>query len=263
MSKEVPLTMPLSNIRIVMLNTFHPGNIGSAARAMKTMGLSDLVLVNPRAFPDAEAVSLAAGAGDTLDTATVVSSLEEAIYDRSQVFATSARQTHSFTRPEKSVELAAEWIKDHSKEKVAIVFGGERDGMSASEIEKCQQILFIPGNSGYSVLNVSAAVQIVCYELFKTLAVVHDTSNQANPKSPDTTENSKNNETTSLANQNELQNFYSNLEILLTESGYIRKEQHSSTLTKLRTFINRAEPTSQDISLLRGMVKSLAKNNKQ
>lgn len=93
--------------------------------------------------------------------------------------------------------------------------------------------------------------------------MVHDTSNQANPKSPDTTENSKNNETTSLANQNELQNFYSNLEILLTESGYIRKEQHSSTLTKLRTFINRAEPTSQDISLLRGMVKSLAKNNKQ
>lgn len=120
MSKEVPLTMPLSNIRIVMLNTFHPGNIGSAARAMKTMGLSDLVLVNPRAFPDAEAVSLAAGAGDTLDTATVVSSLEEAIYDRSQVFATSARQTHSFTRPEKSVELAAEWIKDHSKEKVEL-----------------------------------------------------------------------------------------------------------------------------------------------
>jgi len=238
------MTEQLSNIRIVLLNTFHPGNIGAAARAMKTMGLKQLVLVNPKSFPDDEATSRAAGAIDLLEKAKLVNSFEEAISDCTQVFATSARKAHSFNRPQRSAEDAASWIKSNPKEKVAIVFGGERDGMSSQEIELCQQILYIPGNVNYDVLNMSAAVQIVCYELFKLLRDGWS-KNESN--------------SSILVSQQELNHFYSHLEELLTERSYIRPHQPSDTLKKLRTFINRAKPSSQEIGLLRGMVKALSR----
>ena len=131
------MSQVLSSIRIVLLQTFHPGNIGAAARAMKTMGLNDLVLVNPVSYPDAEASSRAAGAQDLLQQASVVEHLEQAIADCTQVFATTARQQHSYGRPQKSCDEAAQWIKQHPSEKVAIVFGRERMGMSVADINLC------------------------------------------------------------------------------------------------------------------------------
>ncbi|WP_168203995.1 RNA methyltransferase [Aliikangiella coralliicola] len=246
----------LPEIRIVLLNTFHPGNIGAAARAMKTMGIKELVLVNPKCFPDTEATSRAAGAVELLEQAKVVSSLEQAIEDCTQVFGTSARQTHSFSRPQKSAEEAALWVKQNPAEKVAIVFGGERDGMSSHELNLCQQILFIPGDSDYSVLNVSAAAQIVCYELFKSMG--EDRDMVTSETEADTTS-----EPPKLVSQRELNNFYSHLEELLIERNYIRPEQQSDTLKKLRTLINRAEPSAKEVNLLRGMIKALSRNGTQ
>lgn len=240
---------PLTSVRIILLNTFHPGNIGAAARAMKTMGLSELVLVNPRCFPDDEATSRAAGAANVLTGSKVVTSFEQAIADCTQVFATSARKEHEFSRPQLSCEQAASWIKKHPSEKIAIVFGGERDGMSAYEISLCQQLLYIPGNPDYSVLNMSAAVQIVCYELFRQLAA----------DSSDVAERPAN----KLVSQSELNHFYEHLQQLLAKSGYIRAEQPTATLKKLRTFLNRAQPTSQEIGLLRGMIKALGREDQK
>ncbi len=114
---------PLNNIKIVLLNTYHPGNIGAAARAMKTMGLTELVLVNPESYPNQEATSRAAGATSILESAKVVSSLEEAIADRTQVFATTARQKHQFSRPQRDCSQVAAWVSEHPADKVAIVFG--------------------------------------------------------------------------------------------------------------------------------------------
>jgi tRNA (cytidine32/uridine32-2'-O)-methyltransferase len=242
------LNQQLQAVRIVLVNTYHPGNIGSTIRAMKTMGLSQLALVNPRSFPDAKANSLAAGATDLLEQINVFTSLEQAIADRTQVFATSARQAHTFTRPQKSAEQAADWISQNNQEKIAIVFGGERDGLSAAQIALCQQILYIPGNPEYSVLNLASAVQIVCYELFKCFTV-ESNSQTASIKKP-------------RANQQELNYFFEHTEHLLSERGYIREGQASDSMKKLRTLVNRIQPTSEEVSLLRGMHKALARTVK-
>ena len=240
------MKQPLQDIRIVLVNTFHSGNIGSSIRAMKTMGLEQLALVNPRSFPDKEAESLAAGAIDLLEKVTTYESLQDAIADRSLVFATSARQLHTFTRPQLSAEQSANWIKQHPNEKVAIVFGGERDGLSAEHIALCQQILYIPGSADYSVLNVASAVQIACYELFKTFSI-------------DGNEHELNIESKPRATQKELDYFFESTEKSLSERGYIRKNQATDSMKKFRTLINKINPTSEDINLLRGMHKALTR----
>lgn len=237
----------LKDIRIVLVNTFHPGNIGSSIRAMKTMGLDQLALVNPRSFPDKEVDSLAAGAVDLLNKVKTYDSLEDAISDRTQVFATSARQLHTLTRPQLSAEESASWIRQHDNEKTAIVFGGERDGLSAQQIALCQQILYIPGNSEYSVLNVASAVQIACYELFKAFNIGKK-------------QDALNDKVENHATQKELNHFLENTEKLLVERGYIRKTQASDTMKKFRILINRIQPASKDIRLLRGIHKALTRN---
>ncbi len=237
--------MSLSSIRIVLLQTFHPGNIGAVARAMKTMGLSDLYLVNPVEYPHEEATSRAAGAVDVLESATLVTSLEEAIKDRTQVFATTARQKHAYGRPQKNCEEAVQWIKHHPQEKVAIVFGRERMGMSSDDINLCQQILYIPGNPEYDVLNMASAVQIVCYELFKQLGAQKESQDSTEPE---------------YASQDNLNRFYTHLESALTQSGFIQTQYPSETMQRLRHLFSRAEPTEKEVSMLRGVINSLEKS---
>ncbi|MCW9016754.1 MAG: RNA methyltransferase [Kangiellaceae bacterium] len=220
--------------------------MGAAARAMKTMGLSDLVLVNPRQFPNAEATSRAAGAADLLKDVKVVSSLEEAISDRTQVFATTARKKHAYQRPQRSSVDATGWIKDNPNEKVAIIFGRERMGMSSADIDLCQQILFIPGNPEYDVLNLAAAVQIVCYELCKQLSDFKYELSESHAAN--------------LAPQEELEQFFTHLQTELELSGYLRTKQPSETMKRLRRFFTKAEPTAEEVSMLRGLIGSLAKN---
>ncbi len=240
----------LKSIRIVLLNTFHPGNIGAVARAMKTMGLKELVLVSPSEYPSDEATSRAAGAADVLSQARVVETFNDAINDCTQVFATTARQKHSFGGIQKSCKQAVNWIKENSSEKVAIVFGRERTGMSAEDIAMCQQILYIPGNPEYDVLNMAAAVQIVCYQLNQVFSekskIIVNESDQS----------------LSLATQQELNSFYKNLELSLQRIGYINPQQPSDTMKRLRQFFSRANPTSIDVSMMRGMIKALTRQEK-
>jgi TrmH family RNA methyltransferase len=244
----------LADVRIVLLNTYHPGNIGAAARAMKTMGLSDLVLVEPESFPHQEAKSRAAGASDILDNASVVSSLAEAISDRTQVFATTARQKHQFTRPHNDCAQVAQWVSNHANEKIAIVFGCERSGMRAQDIELCHQILTIPGNPEYDILNMAAAVQIVSYELFKA-------SNELNTSNESDSVESSDQPRGSLAKQKDIDNFYQHLQQSLEQKGYIREEQPTDTMKKLRQFFSKASPTANEVSMMRGIIVALTRKN--
>ncbi|MGX5173242.1 RNA methyltransferase [Aliikangiella sp. IMCC44653] len=241
----------LNRVSIVLLNTFHPGNIGAVARAMKTMGLSNLILVNPVDHPSLQAESRAAGAKDVLQNASIVDSLPTALSDFTQVFATTARQQHSFSRPINDCESACQWIVDHPDNKVAILFGCERSGLSASDLEHCQQIIHIPGNPEYDVLNLASAVQIVCYELFKQLS-------QATPPSTETKAVKESNSSVKMPTQQEINHFYQHLEKELVSSGYIRPQQPTDTMKRFKQFFNRSKPSALEVSMMRGIIKSLS-----
>ena len=152
-------------IRIVLVGTTHPGNIGSAARAMKTMGLSNLVLVSPLRFPDPEAVALAAGADDILAGARVVDSLDEALDGCRYALGSTARD-RTVSLPELSPrEAAGELVARSAQGDVALLFGRERTGLANEELQRCHGRVFIPCNPEYASLNLAAAVQVVSYEI--------------------------------------------------------------------------------------------------
>lgn len=236
----------LDSIRIVLVQTYHPGNIGAIARAMKTMGLNELYLVDPREYPAEEASSRAAGALDVLDTATVVQTLPEAIADCTQVFATSARK-RNYTRPQVTAEEAAGWIKENPKEKIAIVFGRERMGLSNEQLEMCQQLLYIPGNPEYDVLNIGSAVQIVSYELFKQFGNHRD----------ELIEPSLENE--AFANQVDMERFYQHLENTLADTGFLVKNHPGEAMKRLQQLFARAQPNAKELRMLRGILGSVDK----
>ena len=155
----------LENIRIVLMNTSHPGNIGSVARAMKTMGLTDLCLVSPLQFPDPKADEMASNAVDVLAQATVVETLEDAIADCALVVGTSAR-TRKIPWPLLAPRAMAEKVREEAPtNQIAIVFGREQSGLSNEELERCHLHVNIPANPEYSSLNLGAAVQVIAYEL--------------------------------------------------------------------------------------------------
>jgi len=231
----------LDNIRIIMVQTWHPGNIGAAARAMKTMGISDLVLVNPVEYPSEEANSLAAGAMDVLDNAKVVGSVDEAIEDCQLVLATSAR-TRAHPWPIKEVREAAPQITQESGQgKVAILFGPERFGLSNDDLRKAHFHMDIPGNADYGVLNVSAAVQVVCYEL--CMAQRQTWPNQE--------------ETYPLVS--ELNGFYDHFENTLKDVGFIIKAHPGQAMLRLKRLFNRARPEKTELNMLRGILSSMDK----
>ena len=155
-------------INVVLVETSHPGNIGSVARAMKTMGLSRLSLVNPRKFPSGEANALSGNATDVLENATVFSSIEEAIKDSTYVYATSSRN-RTIQWPTLNSETAAATICDQSNNEkgVSILFGREDRGLTNEELQLANTNIEIPANPEYPVLNLAMSAQILCYEIFK------------------------------------------------------------------------------------------------
>ena len=158
----------LSHIKIVLVETTHPGNIGAVARAMKNMAMANLWLVSPKIFPSAEATSRASGADDVLAKATICKSLQEAIADCQIVIGASAR-CRTISWPEMTPRECAEHVVPNgSDNKIAIIFGRENSGLKNHELDLCHFLLRIPCNSEYSSLNIAAAVQVVCYELFIT-----------------------------------------------------------------------------------------------
>jgi tRNA (cytidine32/uridine32-2'-O)-methyltransferase len=245
----------LNSVRIVLVQTYHPGNIGAIARAMKTMGLNELYLVDPRDYPAEEASSRAAGALDVLDNATVVETLAEALADCTQVFATSARK-RNYTRPQVTAEEAAGWIKTNPNEKIAIVFGRERMGLSNEQLGMCQQLLYIPGNPEYDVLNIGSAVQIVSYELFKQLGIHRDQIDIPQALDDNEEEHANQHE---YVNQQELERFYQHLESTLSDTGFLVKNHPGEALQRLQQMFARAQPNAKELRMLRGILGSVDK----
>lgn len=236
--------------RIVLLKTFHPGNIGAVARAMKTMGLTELYLVNPRCFPDDEATSRAAGAIDVLEAAVVVSSLEEAVSDCTQVFGTTARLERSYDRPKKSCDDAIEWMIERTGEKHAIVFGRERMGLTSADIELCQQLIYIEGNPEYDILNMASAVQIICYEYFKQ-------ARKFNKSEGAVSRLQAGENTAGFPEQQDLENLYSHLQQTLSRIGFLRKKHSGETMQRFKQLFSRANITAKEVSMLRGVLSSM------
>jgi tRNA (cytidine32/uridine32-2'-O)-methyltransferase len=243
----------LDSIRIVLVQTYHPGNIGAIARAMKTMGLKELVLVDPTDYPADEASSRAAGALDVLDNATVVATLPEALADCTQVFATSARK-RNYTRPQVTAEEAAGWIKANPNEKIAIVFGRERMGLSNEQLGLCQQLLYIPGNPEYDVLNIGSAVQIVSYELFKQFGMHRDDIETSEFDTSNTTDIEE-----EYASQQDMERFYQHLESTLSDTGFLVKNHPGEALQRLQQMFARAQPNAKELRMLRGILGSVDK----
>ncbi|MDR5866100.1 RNA methyltransferase [Halomonas koreensis] len=235
----------LPNIRIVLVQTYHPGNIGASARAMKTMGLTDLVLVNPRRFPDPEASRLAAGAEDVVDGARVVSHLEEAVDDCVQVIGASAR-LRSLPRPhfDEPAEMADALVAN-AADPVALVFGRERFGLTNDEIRHCSHQVSIPANPDYGVLNLSQAVQVLAYEVFRAWRQRPGSGLHAPRPARDR-----------RPTREQLGHFHDHLARVMHASGFIT-QPHARTEEQLQALFDRAEPSRKELSLLRGLLSSL------
>lgn len=240
----------LSNIRIILINTFHPGNIGSAARAMKTMGLHNLYLVTPQRFPDPEADAMAAGALDVLANVQPFNSLDEAIADCSLVIGTSARPRNNATnRPMVGAEACAnKLIEEAINKPVALVFGQETMGLTNDELEKCHFHVCIDANPDYPVLNVASAIQILCYELRKSQQKAQQKDIQ-----PQQLE---------YPLQSELERFYEHLEQSLTDINFIIQQHPGMAMKRLRRLFNRARPEAKELNMLRGILSSAQKSAK-
>jgi TrmH family RNA methyltransferase len=231
----------LSNIRVALLNTSHPGNIGAAARAMKTMGLTDLWLLNPLHFPDAEATARASGADDILARAQVRQHLDDLLEDCRLVVGASAR-TRSIPCPVLSPRECAPMVKDESGDgRVAVLFGCEQSGLSNAEIDRCHYLVRIPVSSLYASLNLAAAVQVIAYELF----VAHVTKESGTiGRSPEHVP----------VSAGEMERFYEHLEATLVQLEFLDPSNPRHLMRRLRRLYNRARPDANEINILRGIL---------
>lgn len=238
----------LDAIKIVLVNTSHTGNIGSAARAMKTMGLKQLYLVNPVSEPDSKASALAAGATDILANAIIVDTLEEAIADCGLVVGTSARSRTLSWPMLDSRECGEKLISEAANYPVALVFGRENSGLTNEELQQCNFHVCINANPEYSSLNLAAAVQTLCYEIR-----MHSIALERAPYK----------EQEAVASpyplSKELENFYTHFESTFAEAGFIRSKHPGVIMSKVRRMFNRTRLESQELAILRGMLSSVDK----
>lgn len=237
----------LNNIRIVLCHTSHPGNIGSTARAMKTMGLSRLYLVNPKHFPDGQAKSLAVSATDVLDNAVVTASLEEAIADCHFVIGVSGKERSLSQEVMNVREAAIKTSEIASGQQVALVFGTEQSGLTTAEANCCHVLATIPANPEYTSLNLAQAVQIMCYEcrIAVTGGQIHYDEKPAE-----------------LATQDELERFYVHLKEVLTLIGYLNPKAPKKLFDRLRRLYARARLEKEEVNLLRGILTLTQKPKK-
>jgi tRNA (cytidine32/uridine32-2'-O)-methyltransferase len=250
----------LQNIRIILINTSHPGNIGSAARAMKTMGLDDLVLVDPIKFvpgtPNDHADAMASSASDVLHGARVVATLEEAVEDVAVVMGASARSRHlpwPLMHPRQAAGKALEVLPNDQK--VALVFGRERTGLTNEELAQCQVHIHIPTNEDYASLNVASAVQVLGYEM-RMAILAHQGKLEADYSGQWGVDWDND-----LANQGEINGFIQHLEQTLVEIDFLDPNNPKQLMPRLRRLFQRAMPDKIEINILRGILKMIGKNN--
>ncbi len=238
----------IENIRVVMVETTHPGNIGAAARAMKTMGYNNLYLVKPKIYPNAEATARAAGADDILGRVVVCDSLEEALQGCVTVVASTARPrtiSHAVFTPREYAPKLYEMVK---KGPVALVYGRESSGLSNEELEYCNVILQIPTNPEFSSLNVASAVQILCYEFIQLLQL--EDAGKTDAESDDK-------EKTRLATADEMNYFYDHLEQSMIDVDFLNPEQPRKLMRRLKSLFNRAHLDENEVSILRGFLAAV------
>lgn len=239
----------LNNIKIVLVETSHTGNMGSAARAMKTMGLSKLCLVNPIVKPDSQSISLAAGASDIIKQAQIVNSLEEAIADCQLVIGTSARSRHLQWPHLESYQcgdkIISEAIQYHH---IALIFGRERVGLTNEELQKCHYHVSIPANPDYSSLNLAMSVQVLCYEIRMAMLRLNEQPLETN-------------ENICYPNGDNIERFYQHLEQTLLHTGFINPNHPGQIIGRLRRLFTRARIEQQELNILRGILTSIDKSN--
>jgi TrmH family RNA methyltransferase len=234
------------SIRIVLIGTTHPGNIGACARAMKNMGVSDLALVSPRHFPHEDATARASGAVDILRNAIVVGSLEEAIEDCVYVAGASAR-SRSINWPSMDArDCAARLMLESHQGTVAAVFGPEQSGLSNAHLDHCHTLLTIPTDPGFSSLNLAMAVQVLTYEL--RAARIADKPPEYQPDAP-------------LATSEELERFYGHLEQVLTDVQFLDPDNPRHLMRRLRRLFIRAKPDQNEVNILRGILSAVQKED--
>ncbi len=234
--------MTLTNIRIVLINTSHPGNIGATARAMKTMGLAELYLVNPALFPHVRADEMASGALDVLGKAVVTDHLDDAISDCGLVMGASAR-SRTIPWPHLTPRQCAEKaILESSQTKIAILFGREQSGLTNEELHRCHFHVEIPSNPAYRSLNVAAAVQVIAYELY------------VGSLTPSTSVWDYD-----YAAAQDVEGFYIHLERILVALSFLKPEAPRQLMTRLRRLFNRARLDVMEVNILRGILNAIEK----
>lgn len=251
----------LDKVRIVLVNTSDCRNIGSAARAMKTMGLSQLILVDPIEMPNGQAQALAAGATDVLSNAKVVGTLSEAIEDCGLVVGTSAR---SRTLPWPMLEprgCGEKMVAEASEYPVALVFGRESSGLTNEELQMCHFHVQIPANPDYSSLNLAMAVQTLSYEVRTSYLLSLDESEQEHSTGNGTyigkSIGSKSADDELYPVTEETERFYQHFDNALKATGFIGEKHPGLVMTKLRRLFNRARPDVKEVQMMRGILASI------
>lgn len=236
----------LQSVRIVLVNTSHPGNIGGVARAMKNMGLTELYLVSPRDYPSDRAEWRASNAVDVLESAKVVDSLDEAIADCGLVIGTSARSRRIPWPLVTPRECADRSYHEAATHPVAIVFGREDRGLTNEELHKCNYHVHIPSNPEYSSLNLAAAVQVVAYELRMTCLnnqqgkAIHFDDWDMPP-----------------AKNAALEHYYEHLQATLEKVGFLEPDNPRQTMTRLRRLYSRVRLDEMELNILRGVLTAM------
>ena len=229
-------------IRIILIETTHPGNIGATARAMKNMGLFDLMLVNPRYFPHDDATARASGAEDILEATRVVDNLDEALNNCIYVAGASARARTIKWPSMAPRECARKLLQESHNGTVAVVFGSEKSGLTNADIDRCNTLIKIPTDPSFSSLNLAMAVQVISYELL--VAKIGMTKKNYLSE-------------VSLATCEELEHFYVHLQDVLTDGEFLDPDNPRHLMRRLRRLFARAQPDQNEINILRGMLSAL------
>lgn len=231
----------LSTIRIVLIHTTHPGNVGSTARAMKNMGLDQLYLVAPVNYPGPEAMARAADATDVLEGAVLCGDLSGAIAPCHFVVGTTARPRRIGWPTLDPAECAIRLLEEAKRGPVAVLFGQERSGLTNEELDRCQALVHIPSNPAYPSLNLASAVLILGYEIYR--AAQRDTA-PATPADPPATDE-------------DMVHFYAHLERVLERIGFLDPDNPRLLPRRLRRLFNRAQPDRNEVNILRGVLTNV------
>nr|WP_181359550.1 tRNA (cytosine(32)/uridine(32)-2'-O)-methyltransferase TrmJ [Vibrio cholerae] len=237
----------LERVKVVLVGTTHSGNIGSAARAMKVMGLSQMVLVDPQCQVDAQAIALAAGASEIALNAQIYPTLEAAVADCGLVVGTSARSRTLEWPMLEPRECGEKLICEANQHSVAMVFGRERTGLTNDELQLCHYHVCVPANPEYSSLNLAMAVQLLSYEVRMAYLALQQSSQSSTLQEE-------------YPRHQELERFYAHLEQVIMQTEFISAQQPGQVMNKLRRMFTRARPETQEINILRGILTSVQKS---